>query len=161
MLNDVVKDVVADFEEEKRPSTEEVERIQKGIDSLSQDTFAVVQGLPLGVQYALIRYCFRNSDRICPNMDFCIKVILDRGEYKEYPYRWKPDWMRQCDKDWEFIYDSFEFAPETEKEKREERYKAIQDAKVNLETTEYTYESRATVEFWYKRLVREVNKWMK
>lgn len=162
MLNDVVRDVVAGFDEEKRPSTEAVERLQRGIDSLSQDTMAVVQGLPIGVQYALICYCFKNSDRICPNMDFCIKVILKRGEYKEYPYRWKPDWLRQCDKAWMFIYDSFEFVGDKgEFEERKENYEAIKNAKSNLETTEYTYESRATVEFWYKRLLREVNRWMK
>lgn len=162
MLNDVVRDVVAGFDEKRKPSDEAVEKLRKDIESLSKDTLCMVESLSLGDQYALLCYCLVKPDRICKNVDFCIKAILDRREYKEYQYRWKPDWLRQCDKAWMFIYDSFEFVGDKgEFEERKENYEAIKNAKSNLETTEYTYESRKTVEFWYKRLLREVNQLMR
>lgn len=162
MLNDVLKDVVAGFDEKTKPSDEAVEKLRKDLESLSKDVLCMVEGLSLGDQYAVLCYCLKEPDRICKNVDFCIKAILDRREYKEYRYRWKPDWLRQCDKAHEFIYDSFEFVGDKgEFEERKENYEAIKNAKSNLETTEYIYETRKTVEFWYKRLLREVNQLMK
>lgn len=162
MLNDVVRDVVADFDEEKRPSTEAVEKLQKDIDSLNENTIKLVESLSLGDQYALICYCFKHPDRICYNVDFCIRAILDRKYQEGYQYRWKPNWLKQCDKDWKFIYDSLDFVGDAgEVEERKARCEAIKNAEAELDTTKYIYESRETIEPWYKRLIQEMNKFIK
>lgn len=173
MFKDVITDVIKDIKAEPNPNfvVQLDEKVLENVtieafSSLDADDIMKFTGLSIGDQYAVIYYVVKTALRSkenefnALNLLQSIKGCMKWRNYEEYNYRWKPLWLRQVDLDHMAIYDAMDFGrmEEDDVSDIEARWKSMQDAKKNLQTTKYKYECKVTIKEWYERTMREAKR---